>query len=171
MPSIELYLQILKSSNQVNFMQIYDKTGRLDFSKIEYSSKSVKQIVEVKHLFCHNGHNLVSPRAVFNGKNGILLKASIGDSQGMVALSPVFGDSSRITVDLDIVENGIYHFSCPECGENLKIFNDCVCGAPRIALFADPSLHEANCICICTRLGCHESRIISSEDIIGTFYQ
>ncbi|NLJ07064.1 MAG: hypothetical protein GX437_05290 [Sphingobacteriales bacterium] len=150
-------------------MDIFDKSGRLNVEKLEYSPVSVPAPVVVKHLYCHNGHDLISPRASFKGENGILLKSVIDKSEGMVALSPVFGVNSRMTIDIDLIDNGIYKFFCPECQEQLKVFSNCVCGAPRIILFADKSLNINKCVCICTRLGCDESCIISSEDIISTF--
>jgi len=88
-----------------------------------------------RELFCPNGHNLISSRAVFNGFPGILLGVELEEKKGLVALSPICGDKTRVALDMDLSEDRIATLSCTTCGVALPVYATCACGADLVALF------------------------------------
>jgi len=121
----------------------------------------------VCQLFCPQGHNIISPRAVFNGHPGILIEVRKGDQRGLVALSPIYGSMSRITLDIEVQKGEILDLHCPICGVKLPTHSPCNCGAEMIAFFTTPDQDYSNCIGICNRVDCINSQIIINDELIS----
>lgn len=118
-----------------------------------------KNILVIKECFCHNGHNLISDKAVFNEFNGIVFKIKNKDHEGLVALSPVYGYKSRVSMDVDLNEGDIWEVLCPECNEKLPIFSECSCNAELVTIFLSKCADFSNCITLCNRIGCFNACI------------
>jgi hypothetical protein len=72
-------------------------------NKIERPKKKKKKKtgkIILSACYCPNGHNLFD--GLFNSTNcrSIKLKVVRGSDQGILALSPVFGDYSRVTIGI-----------------------------------------------------------------------
>jgi hypothetical protein len=126
-----------------------------------------KELIVVQSCYCPNGHNLISPQAVFNGFEGIILKIRREGQEGLVALSPVYGYKSRVALRVEMEEGQIWKVSCPHCDEPLPLYDKCECGADMICLFLDKSANFGSSICICNRIGCHHAGIHYSDEIIS----
>lgn len=129
-----------------------------------------ESILVAEECYCPNGHNLVKDNADFNGFDGIVVKVENLDKteSGLIALSPICGDKSRITLDIELKKGEKYTMYCPDCDSKLPIYSDCTCGASLIALFCTNENDFADCICICNRYGCHKSYIKDSEEAYNT---
>ncbi|MCP4137673.1 MAG: hypothetical protein GY754_42290 [bacterium] len=113
-----------------------------------------EKVLAVKECFCQNGHSLIKSRAQFNGHAGIMLKVKLDSLEGLVAISPIFGEKSRISIDIDLKKDDLLSLCCPECGEPLPVFSPCNCGGELIALFNTKKADFANCIGVCNRVDC-----------------
>ena len=115
----------------------------------------------IKECYCPNGHNLISNRVKFNGFAGILLKAKKEDgSEGFLALSPIWNDKSRISLDLDLHKGEELELFCPECGAALPVYSKCpLCHGDLVAMFLEPKKDFSNCLSICNVIGCPEAEI------------
>ncbi|HHO77079.1 MAG TPA: hypothetical protein ENN05_11735 [Deltaproteobacteria bacterium] len=133
---------------------------------VRESSASAKILVAGR-LFCPNGHDLISPRALFDGHPGILIKAAKGSRRGCIALSPVYGSTSRIVLDIDLVKGEIMDLYCPACDILLPIHSPCSCGANLVALFTSKHPDFTDCIAICNRVGCINSHILINDEVIS----
>jgi len=118
-----------------------------------------KELLVVEQCYCQNGHNLISDRAVFNGFNGIMIKAKRGHQSGLVALSPVYGYKSRVSLNLKFRPGEVWEISCPECGEILPVYSECSCGGKLLLLFLNPDQVYTNAILICNRIDCFNAEI------------
>lgn len=127
-----------------------------------------EKIIVVQNCYCHNGHNMISDRAVFNGFPGIIFKVKKEDTTGLVALSPVYGYKSRVSLDVDLQENEVWEVLCPVCSEPLMKYSDCSCDGDMIALFLDKQADFSNCIAVCNRIGCLNAGITYADDIIAS---
>ena len=125
-----------------------------------------KNLLVINNCYCHNGHNLISETAIFNGFKGILLNAAHMGQSGLVALSPVYGYKSRVSLDLVFNPGEIWDVSCPDCSEKLPVFSSCSCGGDRIALFLDKNADFANCILICNRIDCFNAEIQFNNELL-----
>ncbi len=148
-------------------MNIFNNKGMMLFPNPKKDRKESDKIIVVKECFCSNGHNLVNKRVNFNGFDGILLKASHKDEHGFVGLSPVFGDKSRIFMDLDVKTDDVLNLYCPHCDVPLPIYSSCSCGENIVALFSTPKVEFANCIGICNKVDCVNAEIISENKMIS----
>jgi len=149
-------------------MKRFDSKGMLIIPN-PVSSESIckqKQILLVKECYCQNGHNLISKSAIFNGFEGIVIKVRRGDKEGLVALSPVYGYKSRVSLNVDLFEDEIWEILCPQCNASLPIYSECACGGNMIALFTDKEASFANCIGICNRIGCYNAGIQHSNELL-----
>ena len=91
--------------------------------------------------------------------NGIVFKVRKQYKTGLVALSPVYGYKSRVSMDVNLVENEVWELLCPDCDETLPAYSQCSCGADLITLFTNPDGNYGDCILICSRIGCFNARI------------
>jgi len=120
----------------------------------------------VAECYCPNGHSLLYTRASFNGHPGILLKVTGDKGTGHLVLSPIYGDKSRIALDVDIVEGEILIVHCPFCGAVFQRLAPCPCGADLIALNGTAVPDPDNCIGICNRVGCPHAEVRTKGDLI-----
>ena len=149
-------------------MKRFDSKGMLIIpnpASAEHISKQ-KKILLVKECYCQNGHNLISKQAAFDNFDGIIIKVRRGDEEGLVALSPVYGNKSRISLNVTPVDEQIWEIYCPHCDVKLPVYSECACGGNMIALFTDRDADFSNCIGICNRIGCYNSRIQQSNELL-----
>ena len=149
-------------------MKLFNSQGMMIIPIPEKKKKlaNAKKILVVKECFCQNGHNLISSRTQFDEHEGIIVKVKSTNGEGMVALSPVYGDKSRISLDIDLVDNEIVDICCPACDSKLPVFSSCECGGDFIALFITYKSEYSNCIGICNRVGCPEAVIHDEGELI-----
>jgi len=145
-------------------MKRFNSKGRMIFPSHKKSEKEDKLDV-VTECYCPNGHNLVNSQSVFREYNGIVLKAQCAGKTGLIFLSPIAGDKSRFTFDLDLIEGELLELSCLECGAPFPVYGPCDCGGKYVALFLDKELDFSNCIGICNRVGCANSWIKTGDEI------
>jgi len=118
-----------------------------------------KELVVIRDCYCPNGHNLVNSQAKFNDKDGILLTIKKKSKKGKIALSPVYGDKSRISLEIDLKEGDLVQLFCPYCNVKLSSYADCECGGELLVMFTTPVSDYKNCIGICNRVGCKHAEI------------
>ena len=150
-------------------MKRFNKKGFMIFprpSQIE-KDKDERKVIVVKECYCPNGHNLVTGRANFNGFDGILLKVKNPKKTGIIALSPMFGDKSRISLDIHLVKDEIYDIYCPVCDVKLPVYTKCTCGADLITFFSTENIDYSDCIGICNRVGCPEAVVQDGGELLS----
>ena len=113
---------------------------------------------QINQCYCPNGHSLISENASFHDHKGILVKFATGDSEGLVALSPFFGDSAKMLVG-KFQPGDIWQACCPDCAVPLPVYSQCSCGGSIIALFGGQHPDFANCMGVCNRVGCYNATI------------
>jgi hypothetical protein len=118
-----------------------------------------KELIVIRECFCPNGHNLVTSKVKFNDRDGILLTIKRKSKKGKIALSPVYGDKSRISIDVDLKEGDLVQLFCPDCKVKLSTYADCECGGELVVMFTQPAIDYKNCIGICNRVGCRHAEI------------
>ncbi len=116
-------------------------------------------IIVVQECFCQNEHNLVSKKANFSGFDGVFLKVKTKNNEGFIAISPICGDKSRISLDIELVEGEQIKLFCPECDVELPVYSKCECGGDLITLFSSKEIEYSDCISICNVIGCQSSVI------------
>lgn len=129
-----------------------------------------EKILVVHECYCPNGHKLISERAVFNGFNGIIVKVISDKHQGLVALSPVYGYKTHVSLDIDLIDGHIHQIVCPECNEPLAKYADCTCGGEMLAMFLDSSADFTSCIAICNRVGCGNAGLTYGDELLSQTY-
>jgi hypothetical protein len=149
-------------------MKRFDIKGMMVFPNPISGAKLLKEkeLLVVKECFCHNGHDLVSDRAMFDGLPGIVLKLKKGNRSGLVALNPVYGYKSRISIDVQLKKDETWKICCPVCNEPLPVFSACNCEGDLTALFLDKKADFFNCILVCNRIDCHNAQIKYNNEII-----
>ncbi|PIS30011.1 MAG: hypothetical protein COT43_02720 [Candidatus Marinimicrobia bacterium CG08_land_8_20_14_0_20_45_22] len=148
-------------------MERFDSKGMMIMPnplKSEIAGK--KKVLIVDQLFCQNGHNLISKRAIFNGYPGLLIKVRQDDDAGLIALSPFYGENSRFTLDIDLIDQKILSLMCPVCGVEMPVISPCNCGGNLVAFFLTKECDFRNCVGICTRVNCSNSHIVHSGELI-----
>ena len=123
----------------------------------------------IKECYCPNGHNLINPKVNVRGYNGILIKVKKGKEEGLMALSPICGDKSKYTIDIELSEGEIIELLCPECNVPLPVYAPCDCGADMITLFCDKHGNFCNCIGICNRVGCSHAEIKKGSELFNIY--
>lgn len=149
------------------YMKRFNRKGMLIFPNPIRKTEICKQkdIIVIEHCYCHNGHSLITDRAVFNGFNGIILKICREKLEGLVALSPVYGYKSRVSLDLQLKSGEIWKVCCPECNEALPIFSECSCQARIFTLFLDKKANFSKCILLCNRIDCFNAEIKLEKEL------
>jgi hypothetical protein len=149
-------------------MKLFDKKGMMLFPNPMKRSEicESENLLVINECYCPNGHNLISEQAIFNGFQGIIIKVSRNKQSGLVALSPVYGYKSRVSLDLPIHKDEIWEAYCPECNEKLPYFSDCSCHGKLFALFLDQSAEFSNSILICNRIDCFNAQIKYNNEIV-----
>lgn len=149
-------------------MSIFNKKGMMIFPKprkpIRVCDK--EKLLVFTECYCPNGHQLITNKARFNEFNGIYLKIAKDNEEGYVALSPVYGCHSRMSVEIDLKEGELYTISCPECGAVLPVFSKCHCDGNIFTLFLDKEASFDSFIGACNRIGCTNSYLQIGKELI-----
>jgi hypothetical protein len=148
-------------------MERFDHKGMMIIPNPVPKTSGTRNCLIAHELFCPNGHNLISSRAVFNSFPGILLGVGLEETKGLVALSPICGDKTRVALDVDLPEGRIATLFCPTCGTGLPVYANCACGADLVALFLTRETNFMDCIGVCNRIGCINARIVTSGDLVS----
>jgi hypothetical protein len=148
-------------------MSIFDKDGMMIFpNPTRKEMKESKNVLVVKECFCQNGHSLISKRATFSALPSVMLKVKTKSKHGLVALSPIFGDKSKITLDIDLETGELLELICPICDSKLPVYSKCPCGGDLVALFLTNKLEYSSCVGLCSRVNCFNAEMKSSSDLI-----
>ena len=149
-------------------MSIFNKKGMLVFPKPKKEPKVEDQekLLVFTECFCPCGHNLIDDKAQFDEFKGIYLKVSRGQREGFIALSPVYGNKTRVAVGMKLKEGTQYKLSCPKCDAVLPIFTKCYCGGKIFTLFLNRKGSFDSFIGACSRIGCENSYIQIGEELI-----
>lgn len=148
--------------------KIYDKHGMLIFpNPLQESIRKSQNVIVMNECFCPNRHNLINRKAMFGSFPGILLKVKQKEDSGLLALSPVYGDKSRISIDIELIDKEILELSCPGCNEKLPVFSHCECGADLLNLFLTEELSFNEAAAVCSRVNCFNAQIKSSSELIA----
>ncbi len=149
-------------------MRIFDDNGMMIFpSPVMQELRSTSKVLVVRACYCPRGHNLVNDKAMFSEHSGILMRVRKEMSEGLLAISPVYGDKSRISLGMRIENGDVLTLLCPECGVPLPTYDECSCGGDVIALFTRPVPDYGNCVGICNRVGCHNAEIRSGDELLN----
>ncbi|HEC42939.1 MAG TPA: hypothetical protein ENI20_08950 [Bacteroides sp.] len=137
--------------------------------KKKKGDQTIDEDMVIKQCYCPNGHDLINNKVNVRGYKGILLKVKKGKDEGLMALSPICGDKSKYTIDIDLSEGEIIELLCPDCNVPLPVYAPCDCGADMITLFCDKHGNFCNCIGICNRVGCSHSEIKKGSDLFNIY--
>jgi hypothetical protein len=141
-------------------MKLFDKNGIMIIPVPEKLPPPRKDMIVVKECYCPNGHSLISRQARFNDRDGIVLGVvKKKNVKGRIALSPVYGDKSRVNLDIELVDGELLELVCPHCHIKLPSYAACECGGELVVMFTRPEADFNNCIGICNRVGCKHSEI------------
>ncbi len=142
-------------------------------AKREMSKTLEREVVVVKHVYCPNGHDLIWENADFNGCSGIRLRARRPNgNEGTIFLSPIFGDHTRVSLDIKLFEGEKLDILCAVCGVRLPVLGlcpNCENGELR-ALSLTEDFDIANGIAFCDLVGCPSSYILDSGKFINQIY-
>ena len=151
-------------------MKTFDKNGMLIIPTPKEVKKGCEseEILVIKECYCQNGHQLINKKVCFIDFPGILLKAkNKNDNEGFIALSPVYNCQFRVSIDIDLKKGESLQLFCPECGVELPVYADCTCCEGKlITVFLDNTANYNNCITIGNTVGCKNSTIIASKEIL-----
>jgi len=149
-------------------MKLYDKKGLIIIpSPKDPGAEKKAQGVIIKKCFCSNGHNLVSKQAQFGSLDGIVLNISMENEKGVIALSPVFGDKSRITLGIILEDGKLVQLTCPVCKAKLPVYSNCECGGDLVIMFTGDLNDFNNCVGICNRVGCRYAEIKNEGNLLS----
>jgi len=151
---------------------LFNDKGMMLFPNPMRKTKLCKSenILVIQQCFCHNGHNLINKKAIFNGFMGIIVKVKNESEEGLVALSPVYGYKTHVSLDIDLEENSIWQICCPECDEPLSKYSECDCGGDMVAIFLNNKADYSDCIVICNRVGCTHASITHGNELLTQSY-
>ena len=65
------------------------------------------------------------------------LKAKNKKCNGYIGLSPIWGDKSRMSIDIDFCDGELINLFCTECEVPLSKFSKCDCGGDMVVFFLD----------------------------------
>ncbi len=149
-------------------MKLVDNKGIMLFpNPIKQEVLNSSKVLVVTECFCPNGHNLINKTTNFNGFKGILLKAEHKNDKGYVALSPVFGDKSRVFVSMEVEKGDVIKLSCPVCDAELPEIDTCKCGSKTLGMFTTQKLELSNCIGFCNRVDCVNADLVNDGQKIS----
>jgi hypothetical protein len=149
-------------------MKRFDSKGMMLYPVPEHSKKiaSKKSLLVVSECYCPEGHDLLSDRAIFDNFRGIVLKVNQMGEEGLVALSPVYGVKSRVSLNVALLKDRLLEIKCPECNTALPVFSPCSCGGNLVALFLDKKKDFTNCILVCNRVDCFNAQIRLHDEVV-----
>lgn len=147
-------------------MKRFSKDGLMIIPVPEKKEAPAKNIVVIRECYCQNGHSLINNRIKFGEYNGILIAVEKGSAKGLVALSPVYGEKYRVSIDVNLEEGELLTLSCPECGARLQSYGPCSCGGDLVVMFTKPVPDFNYCIGICNRVGCTHAEIKNEGQLL-----
>ncbi|MCD6417859.1 hypothetical protein J7M00_03645 [bacterium] len=131
------------------------------------------KVIVVKSAYCPNGHDLMWDYASFCGYAGIRIGAEKPNGEkGEIVLSPIFGDHSRISLGIKLIDGEKLKLFCPECGAEIPVLTkceNCEQGEIRVLSLAR-NFDIANGIAFCDVVGCPSSYIVDSGELIEQAY-
>lgn len=142
---------------------------RIPARKKKKAKDAIDEDMVVKQCYCPNGHDLINPKVNVRGYKGILIKIKRGKDEGFMALSPICGDKSKYTIDIEVSEGEIIDLLCPDCDVPLPVYAPCDCGGDMITLFCDKHGNFCNCIGVCNRVGCSHAEIKRGSDLFNIY--
>ncbi len=149
-------------------MQRFDEKGMMVFPnplRKEFTER--RKILVVKDCLCPQGHNMVNSRAIFHGYRGMMIGIEKQDGKkGMVALSPIYGEKTRIAIDIDLEPKELVRLFCPICDTPLPVLAKCFCGGELQAAFTSLQCDFSHSLAICNRVDCSNATLRSGGDII-----
>jgi ssDNA-binding Zn-finger/Zn-ribbon topoisomerase 1 len=100
---------------------------------------------------CPNcGDTFMDDKHLVDNESSIRLMIRIGDQQGIIYLSSIYGSYNYIS-DIPINDNEIARFICPSCQKEITSDVECLtCGANMIPFYLD----MGGKVSICSRAGC-----------------
>ncbi|MGQ8336787.1 hypothetical protein ACUNWD_09570 [Sunxiuqinia sp. A32] len=154
-------------------MNRFTNQGKIHFPKnkifrLARRPKKQKSQVVLKECFCPNGHSLIDENMHFCEHPGIKVKVKRnGNDEGFLALSPKFGDYSKITIDIKLKNGDLLEMFCPECNAKLPVYSSCyVCDNQMLTLFTSSEKSYSHCLGVCQKVGCHNSKMVESKRML-----
>ncbi len=148
-------------------MERFDHKGMMIIPNPVNKVAAMDKVLVVNQLHCPNGHSLISDRTSFNGRPGILIGIGVENRRGLVALSPIYGDKTRVAIDIDLPHGALAKLFCPVCNADFPVYANCSCGGELLAVFLNRDASFKDCIGICNRIDCVNARIVSSGELIS----
>lgn len=151
---------------------IYDKDGRLRIPSPEEwrtTKEAVRDAVTVHAAYCPQGHDLIDPTRRIREVPGIRLGFRRPDGEvGEVVLSPTLGCFDKIALSSRLVDGEDLQLFCPVCHTPLPILMECHCQAGAVVnmLYLTRENDPYNAIAFCNVVGCHNSSLIRSGDVV-----
>ncbi len=118
--------------------------------------------IQVKCPTCNE--SLMNANKRVDGLPSIDLEARVGDREGHIYLSQVYGSYSKAFENVDDIEGSVAEISCPHCRTGLPQEGICACKAPIVSL----TLHIGGIIKFCSRNGC-QRHSLEFEDAGNAF--
>ncbi len=150
-------------------MERFDEKGMMIFPnplRKEFTER--RKILVIKECLCPHGHNMITKRAIFHGYEGMMIGVEKKDGQkGMIALSPIYGEKTRVAIDLDLESKEIVKLYCPVCETPLPVLAKCFCGGELQAAFMTIQCDFSHSMAICNRVDCPNATLRSGGDIIN----
>ena len=148
-------------------MRRFDNKGMMVFpTPLPAEYRESNHVLVVQACYCLHGHNLINPRAQFNDFDGIFLRVRKDEVDGLVALSPVYGDKSRISLGIRLEKGDVFTLLCPECSVTLPVFGQCSCEADLITIFLNTEADFGHCMGLCSRVGCFNAQLKSGDELL-----
>lgn len=150
--------------------------GKIKFPKNKFirtaqrgKKKDKPRIIE--ECFCPKGHSLIDEHVLFDEQPGIRIRVVKNKSEeGYLVLSPVYGNYSKVTLGIKLGQGDILEMYCPVCGEPLAVYTDClVCNSQMFTLFTTGERTFSDCVGICQKVGCHNSRMVSGRRMLSSY--
>lgn len=148
-------------------MKMYNSKGMIyipESKKIPIQPEG--ELIVLTEGFCVNGHSLINSRVKFRKYSGLYFTVFGKNGRGFMALSPVWGEKIRLSIDIDLIDDELIDICCPTCGVLLPKYSPCDCGGDMVTVFLDKEGDYSNCIGICNRIGCPNSEIKSSDELL-----
>lgn len=150
-------------------MDRFDNRGMLVFPNPDYrESRRDRNIVVIGAAYGPSGQSLINTRVKFGKYAGIMVRVRKKDgSEGMVAISPIFKDRSRISLDIDLTDGEEVELIDPTNSESLPVFDKCECGSDLVAIYTTTEKSLNDSAVICRRVGCQNSEIRNGGEVVS----
>jgi|GEM_PF-1151212 len=145
------------------------RTGKLENASLLDEAGHDPTVVLTRAL-CPMGHDLITEQNPTFGEtwHGIALHVRSGSRGGIVYLSPIHGDTSKLGfVDFKPGEDVV--ISCPVCGAEFPVVGGCSCAhhGRLYAIYLSPVLKPRSVVGVCSIWGCPRSRVIDNWEIVS----